>query len=169
MAKLEELRKQKDAFMRGHPQSPLTPEQKANFTGLNYFDENPKLRLELEVEPFDKQTEIVMQTSTGTTQTYRRYGRFNFEVEGEQVELTLFATPHGFFLPFVDAQAGAETYGAGRYLDPDPPNEEGKFLVDFNDAYNPYCAYNEMWTCPIPPAENRLSIAIRAGEKNYKD
>jgi hypothetical protein len=168
MNELKEIRKQKDQFMHVHPQSPLTPEQKSTFSGLNYFDEDASLRLEVAVEPFEEQAEIVMQTSTGGTQTYRRYGRFQFEVAGEKAELTLFASPHGFFLPFVDSQAGTETYGAGRYLDPEP-NEDGNFLIDFNDAYNPYCAYNEMWTCPIPPAENRLALPIMAGEKNYED
>ena len=108
-----------------------------------------------------------MQTSTGDVQSYIRYGRFQFEVEGEKTELTLYASDHGYFLPFVDSQAGDVTYGAGRYLDPDPAHD-GKFLIDFNLAYNPYCAYNEMWSCPIPPAENRLKVAIKAGEKNFK-
>ncbi len=70
------------------------------------------------------------------------------------------------FLPFVDSQAGKGTYGAGRYLDPEQlPN--GKFLIDFNLAYNPYCAYNENWNCPIPPTENKLDVPIRAGEKIF--
>ena len=63
--------------------------------------------------------------------------------------------------------AGKETYGAGRYLDPEL-NKNGKLIVDFNLAYNPTCAYNELYSCPLPPAENRLSVAILAGEKNYK-
>jgi hypothetical protein len=70
----------------------------------------------------------------------------------------------GYFLPFMDATSGDETYGAGRYLEIEPlPG--GKLLVDFNMAYNPYCAYNEYWSCPIPPKENRLSVPIEAGEK----
>ncbi len=72
----------------------------------------------------------------------------------------------GYFLPFVDALAGKETYGAGRYLEPEPLGK-GLFLVDFNLAYNPYCAYNDMWSCPISPAENHLKIPIRAGEKLF--
>src|SRR5262249_20654720 len=69
-----------------------------------------------------------------------------------------------FFIPFMDATAPAETYGAGRYLDPEAM-QDGKLLVDFNLAYNPYCAYNELWSCPIPPRENRLKVPIQAGEK----
>ena len=71
------------------------------------------------------------------------------------------------FIPFVDAQAGKETYGAGRYLDPEVL-PDGRLVLDFNLAYNPYCAYNERYSCPIPPAENRLEAVIQAGEKSYK-
>lgn len=164
MSQLEEIRRQKDDFMQHYPQSPLTAEQKADFSGLSYFDENPQLALEIEVQPFDEQETVQMQTSTGDVQSYKRYGRFSFEVDGEKAELTLYAGPHGFFLPFVDSQAGEQTYGAGRYLDPHQL-ENGKFLIDFNGAYNPYCAYNDLYSCPIPPSENRIDVPVRAGEK----
>jgi len=88
-------------------------------------------------------------------------------VEGEEASLTVYSNEYGFFIPFVDSQAGKVTYGAGRYLDPEL-KEDGMLILDFNLAYNPYCAYNELYSCPIPPAENRLSVPIKAGEKNYK-
>ncbi len=163
---LKESRQMKDKFFKEDTNSPLTREQRESFSGLDYFSENPDLRLELDIQPFEQQEEIQMQTSTGSVQTYTRYGRMEFEVQGPSVELTLFASPHGFFLPFVDSQAGQQTYGAGRYLDPEQ-GPDGKFIIDFNEAYNPYCAYNEMWTCPIPPAENRLAVPIEAGEKIF--
>lgn len=167
MSLYQEFRASKDDFLASHPQSPLTPEQKRGFRGLNYFEENPDLDLEVEVEKFPTQERVVIQTSTGHTQTYTRYGTFKFNVEGQEAELTLFAGDHGFFLPFVDALAGEETYPAGRYLEPDPlPGD--RFLVDFNLAYNPYCAYNEMWSCPLTPPENRLKVPIRAGEKIFQ-
>jgi hypothetical protein len=176
MTELEIFREEKDNFFASHPQSPLTPEQKRNFKGLSYFPENPALRFESEVAAFPKQETIAMQTSTGDVQRYQKFGRFTFTVEGQAAELTLYASPHGFFLPFADALAGTETYGAGRYLEPEPIGG-GKFLVDFNLAYNPYCAYNEpywinplaenSWSCPITPQENRLKIPIRAGEQVY--
>ncbi len=166
MKELDSFRVQKDEFFRSHPQSPLTPEQQAEFQGLSYFPEKPELRIEAEVQPFPEQDEIVMQTSTGDARRYRRYGRFQFTVDGQPASLTIFADGHGFFLPFVDALAGKETYGAGRYLEPQPLHD-GTFLVDFNLAYNPYCAYNEQWSCPITPFENRLPVPIRAGEKLY--
>jgi uncharacterized protein (DUF1684 family) len=119
MTELEEFRKGKDAFFKSHPQSPLMPEQKKKFTGLSYFSENPALRLEVTVEEFPNKETVVMQTSTGDVQKYQKYGKFKFRVEGQEAELTIYASPHGFFLPFVDSLAGTETYGAGRYLEPE--------------------------------------------------
>jgi len=167
MSDLDDFRKEKDEFFGEHPQSPLEPEQKNNFSGLNYFPENEALRLEVKAELLNDPQPIQMQTTTGGTQVYIRYGRIKFDVDDQETELTIYKSEHGYFLPFVDSLAGEETYPAGRYLDPEelPGN---RFLVDFNIAYNPYCAYNEMWSCPITPAENRLKVPIRAGEKIFK-
>lgn len=167
MSPLLEFRADKDDFFAHHPQSPLTSEQKKSFRGLDYFDENLELQLEVELEKFPEQVQVVIQTSTGQTQTYTRYGKFKFAVDGQEAELTLYSSDHGFFLPFADSLAGEETYPAGRYLEPDPlPGD--RFLMDFNLAYNPYCAYNEMWSCPLTPPENRLKVPIRAGEKIFR-
>lgn len=167
MVDLKLFRAEKDEFFGGHPQSPLTREQKKNFKGLVYFSENESLRREVALEEFPVKEEFDMQTSTGGVQPYQRFGRFSFETDGQTVSLTVYRGEHGFFLPFVDSLAGSETYPAGRYLEPEPlPG--GRFLVDFNLAYNPYCAYNELWSCPITPAENHLKAAIRAGEKLFR-
>ncbi|MBN1450886.1 MAG: DUF1684 domain-containing protein [Anaerolineales bacterium] len=166
MSELQEFRVSKDEFFARHPQSPLTSEQKRAFRGLDYFDENEDLQLEVLVEKFPEQKQVMLQTSTGQTQVYTRYGKFKFSVDGQEAELTLYSSDSGFFLPFADSLAGEETYPAGRYLEPDPlPGD--RFLVDFNMAYNPYCAYNEMWSCPLTPPENRLKVPIRAGEKMF--
>ncbi len=166
MTELEAFRVEKDAFFGSHPQSPLTREQKQDFKGLHYFPENEALRLEIKVDEFQVKEKFEMQTSTGDIQLYEKFGKFQFITEGIEVELTIYQGPHGFFLPFVDSLAGSETYPAGRYLEPEPlPG--GRFFVDFNNAYNPYCAYNEMWSCPITPAENRLKVPVRAGEKLF--
>ncbi len=159
-----EARAEKDAFFRTHPQSPLRSADRRTFTGLRYFEVDPSLRFELEVELFAEREVVELATSDGDVRAYQRYGRLTFEVDGQPAALTLYASAQGFFLPFVDALAGAETYGAGRYLDPEPLGGR-RFLVDFNLAYNPYCAYNEAYSCPIPPAENRLTVPIRAGER----
>ena len=168
MSKLEQFRKEKDEFFRQSPQSPLLPEQQASFTGLSYFPENPELRLSVEVNRFPEEQEVKIQTNTGDVQTYRRFGRFKFEVEGQPAELTIFENENGYFLPFADSLAGKETYGAGRYLEPERL-ADGRFDVDFNLAYNPYCAYNERWSCPITPPKNRLKLPVRAGERIVND
>ena len=107
-----------------------------------------------------------MQTSSGEVQSYTRCGSFSFSVDGVDAELTLYLSRDSYFLPFVDSLAGQETYPAGRYLDPESLGQD-RFAVDFNLAYNPYCAYNDMWSCPLTPSENHLTLPLRAGEKLY--
>lgn len=172
MSELTEFRAEKDEFFREHPSSPLTASQRASFRGLSYFPENQDLvvRTLLQTDGVDRDEAIVMQTTTGGEQTYRRAGVARFEVDGQPAQVTLYASPemHELFVPFRDATSGRETYGAGRYLEVEPPDAQGVVVVDFNDAYNPYCAYNPDWSCPIPPGENWLSVAIRAGERNFQ-
>ncbi len=166
MTELQKFRADKDRFFAADPHSPLTHEQKHHFEGLRYFPENRGLRLQVAIEEYPTQETVKMQTTTGETQTYIRFGRIKFAVKGQEVALTVYTNEDEFFLPFADSLAGVETYGAGRYLEPEPTGK-GKFLVDFNYAYNPYCAYNEAWSCPVTPAENRLKAPIRAGEKVF--
>jgi uncharacterized protein len=166
MSQLSHLRAEKDAFFREDPQSPLTPEQRLSFAGLHYFPENPALDLMADLEEFPEKTTVRMQTTTGDVQVYQRFGRFRLTVAGVEGWLTVYRAEYGLFLPFVDSQAGVETYGAGRYLEPELL-PDGKLHVDFNLAYNPYCAYNEQWSCPITPAENHLKLPIQAGERVF--
>ena len=167
MYDLNEFRKEKDSFFGQGPNSPLSHELQHEFQGLNYFPENPNLRFEIEVEPFPEKEHVQMQTSTGDSNEYLRFGKFQFDVEGETAELTLFTTDDGeTFLPFVDSTSPVESYGAGRYLELE--HVKGKtYLVDFNLAYNPWCAYSPNYSCPFPPAENRINVPIKAGEKNF--
>ena len=164
MSELTQFRTSKDEFLAKDHHSPLTHDQRHTFSGLEYFSENPDLRLELVIEEFPQKETIEMQTSTGDVQQHLRYGKIHFEVNGQPVELTLYKDAHGFFLPFADDLAGNETYGAGRYLEPKALMGD-KVLVDFNYAYNPYCAYNDLYSCPLTPWENRLQVSIKAGEK----
>ena len=166
MTELDEFRLAKDHFFAHDAQSPLTVRQRQAFEGLRYFSENPELRVEVLPERVGEGGPVEMRTSTGDALVYTRAGRFRFEVDGQKAELTIYEGSNGLFLPFVDALAGEETYPAGRYLEPQPlPG--GRFLVDFNFAYNPYCAYNSQWSCPLTPFENRLKVAVRAGEKLF--
>jgi uncharacterized protein (DUF1684 family) len=161
--------------MEFHPQSPLVDEQREEFSGLQYYEENEGLILDVEVERFpDDEPLIEMTTNTGDIRPYRRWGKFTFTVEGEEAELTIYSDEggHELFMPFKDATNGAETYGAGRYMDNSRPGIRPllgeRYEIDFNFAYNPYCAYNEHFSCPLPPRENWLTVPIRAGEKNFE-
>ncbi len=166
MDRLIAQRQQKDEFFKNSPYSPLLPEQQAKFDHLSYYDPMPALSFDLTPEEFAEKVNIQMQTSTGDTRYYQRWGKITFLVNGQETSLTLYYSPgdSSFFVPFMDATRGKETYGAGRYVEIERlPN--GRVHVDFNEAYNPYCAYNAQWSCPIPPKENRLTVPIRAGEK----
>ncbi|PKB80423.1 MAG: hypothetical protein BZY88_08710 [SAR202 cluster bacterium Io17-Chloro-G9] len=168
MADIDDFRKQKDEFFAQGHGSPLEHDQQRDFSGLDYFPENPSLRFEVDPERFDNPEEVRMTTSTGDIAEFRRWGQVRFFVDGQIAELALYQDIHQghLFVPFTDATSGTDTYGAGRYLDP-VLLEDGRVSVDLNYAYNPYCAYNDHWSCPIPPAENHLAVPIHAGEKNF--
>ena len=165
---LAETRHLKDDFFGGNHQSPLPHDLRHDFRGLKYFDGNEALDLNLDFLP-EEPTPIEIGTSDGQVRTYYRAGKIRFEIEGETVELTALRTPGhpGYFLPFRDSTSGQESYGAGRYLDLEDP-VDGRLHVDFNLAYNPYCAYSDNYSCALPPHENWLKVPIRAGEKAYK-
>ncbi len=167
--RLERFREHKDEFFRTSPDSPLTPEQQARFTGLAYFPERPDLqfRLTLDRDPVEPAL-VQLPTTDNDHKPFRPAGRFTVTVDGHAVTLTVFRQPDRgrYFLPFRDATSGSETYDVGRYLDPQEA-PDGSLTIDFNYAYNPYCAYGDGWSCPIPPAENHLTIPIHAGEKNF--
>ena len=168
MSQLTEFRKAKDVYLGEDHHSPLTRDQQATFRGLSYYEERPDLNFLTLVKPSKREEVVDLQTSSGSIASYLKWGLISFDIEGITVELTVFKDRQGgsFFLPFADATSGIETYGAGRYLDIEiQPN--GHLLVDFDYAYNPYCAYNENWSCPLTTAENRLTVAVRAGEKRF--
>lgn len=165
---LQEARADKDEYMR-HPHSPLSEEQRETFAGLSYYPLNPDLILDLPLDRDVSTQPLVMETSTGDRREYARAGKVHFEVDGEGAEVTVYASEDGeLFLPIRDATSGKETYGAGRYLEPVMLDDD-HVLVDFNYLYNPYCAYNEMYSCPLPPRENWLKVPIRAGEKTFEE
>jgi uncharacterized protein len=167
ISELEQFRADKDDFFAHEDRSPLTSQQQSRFRGLAYFPENPALAVHGKIDRNVQPGVVRMATTKGTEQAYRRYGVVSFEVDGEATQVTLYASDggHELFLPFRDATSGKETYEAGRYLDLHAHGDE--VVIDFNYAYNPYCAYNPDWSCPLPPAENWLKVPIRAGEKNF--
>jgi uncharacterized protein (DUF1684 family) len=170
MSELSDFRKAKDDIFKIEPQSPLDRQQQKTFAGLNYYPENPDLRLDLDLEKVPEPEQVILPTSTGDQQEYWHVGQIRFAVQGQAAILQVYLAVDGgeYFIPFVDATAPADTYAAGRYLEPEGLGD-GRLHVDFNLAYNPYCAYNDRWSCPIPPPQNRLSVRIEAGEKKYHD
>ncbi len=167
---LDDYRRRRDAFFRNHPSSPLAPEQQARFTGLSYFPENQELVFVLEPKLFPEPDFVTLATTDGGERRYLRWARVTFAVAGRTVSLTVFRDPETgtLFLPFTDATSGTETYGAGRYLEP-RLLPDGRLLLDFNYAENPYCSYNDNWACALPPPENRIPVPIRAGERRFED
>lgn len=166
---------ERDALFREHPQSALSPQQKQTFAGLSYFAYDPALRLVLPVDT-GVQTEVLeVELSQDGRVGLQRFGRIHFQLAGQPQTLSLFwilGYGGGIFLPFRDATGGAETYGGGRYVldtikHADLGQENGKLVVDFNFAYNPSCAYNPHWSCPLAPSKNHLRLPIRAGERAF--
>jgi len=143
------------------------------FQGLNYFPINPALRFHVKLNRYQVPERLRMTTNTGEIREALRYGHFEFRLEAQDLRLQVYRMEDSsapgkpnLFIPFRDATSGKETYGAGRYLDL-AENTSGYYELDFNLAYNPYCAYGGDFSCPVPPEENRLPVAIRAGEKAY--
>ncbi|SDM16625.1 hypothetical protein SAMN04487949_1112 [Halogranum gelatinilyticum] len=169
---LEEHRADKDEFFGEHPQSPIPHDQREIFEGLSYFDPDPAYRFELELHEHETKETVTVATTTEGERDYVAWGEFRFTVDGEEQTLQAYSRDGGgdeFWLPFRDETSGEETYGAGRYLELDAEDrtDEGTWILDFNYAYSPFCAYNEAYECPLVPMANWLEVEIRAGEKTY--
>jgi uncharacterized protein (DUF1684 family) len=160
-----------ERFMREGEKSPIPRDKREVLLPLRYFEPDPTFSTaaQLDITEQSKRPVAEMPTSTGGIERYERVGFLRFTLKGEQFSLGAFV-PAGtqriseLFVPFADQTSGNETYAAGRYLNLEPTST-GLYRVDFNYAYNPYCAYNKEYECPYPPPSNRLSIPIRAGEK----
>jgi uncharacterized protein (DUF1684 family) len=164
------FRETKDEFMSQSHESPFSHSGEGGFKGLSYFEPDPAFRFETKLLRYRVETSVIMITSTGTRQLFNKVGRFDIKVEAQPVQLQAYQAAEredeDLFVPFKDATSGKETYGAARYLDMKVEHND-EYLLDFNYAYNPYCAYVEGYVCPVPPAENWLKVAIRAGERNH--
>jgi hypothetical protein len=164
-------RSSKDHAFRHEADSPIPPPLRGKFTGLAYYPPDPALRFELALRREPEAPVFSMATSTGVPRSYRKWGSFEFPVAGAPARLAAYRQEHAhgeefLFVPFRDATSGKETYGAGRYIDL-PFRLEGPHVLDLNRAYNPYCAYNPRYSCPLPPVENWLKVPIRAGEREF--
>lgn len=171
---LEAARRFKDEFFgSGHPQSPIPPEGLEEFKGLDYYPPDPAYRFELDLHEHDEKKRIAVQDTKGGQRELIRWGEFRFEINGAACTLQAYKSDpeeERLFVPFRDGTSGEETDGAGRYLDLEPERHEiaeGKFVLDLNVAYNPWCAYSEAYVCPFVPPENWLEVPVRVGEKKY--
>lgn len=169
------FRESREELFARHPQSPLDLQQRRTFSRLAYYPYDPRLRYELPLDP-DVAPEILeVELSGDGPIALQRTARIHFQLEGRLSSLSLFwirGYGGGLFLPFRDSTNGQETYGGGRYLidtikGADLGGQVGKIVVDFNYAYNPSCAYNPSWDCPLAPAENWLEVPVRAGEQAF--
>lgn len=158
-------RREKDRFFRTSAESPLP--DKAGFAGLRYYRPHLGYRVTARLEPFaDKTQKLVVRMSDGTEETYDKFAHAVFSLNGETGRLLIVKLGDTYSILFRDATSGKETYGGGRYLELEPADlTDNRAVLDFNRAYNPYCAYNPGYACPLPPAENTLPVAVKAGER----
>ena len=165
---------ERDALFRDHPQSPLPPVERVSFEGLRYFPYDPAARVVAEVAPAPRE-EVAIGASAGRPIVFERVGTARLRLSEEECSLGVFwlaAYGGGLFVPLADGTSGNETYGAGRYLldtvkGADLGWSDGRLVLDLNFAYNPSCAYDPRWACPLAPPSNRLAVPIRAGERVY--
>jgi uncharacterized protein len=163
----------RDSLFRAHSQSPIPGDQQQSFQALPYFDYNPRARV-LGVLENAAPEHFEINTSGETTMGFTRFARVTFDIGGGPASLDAYwleGYGGGVFLPFRDATSGKTTYGAGRYLldtvkGADLGMDGDKMVLDFNFAYNPSCAYDPRWVCPLAPPANRLNLAVEAGEKH---
>jgi len=165
---IEDARVEKDRVFAADPET-IPAARRAVFLPLKYYPVDPAFKVPAALRLSKDRPVFDMPTSTGTNRKMQRVGVLEFTLQGSQMSLEAFVEDGtqqitSLFVPFADLTTGTETYGAGRYLDL-KPTATGYYVIDFNRAYNPTCAYNPTWECPYPPASNRLKIAIHAGEK----
>ena len=160
-------RTKKDTFFRENTDSPIT--EKSTFTHLTYYAPNLAFRVLARLEPFaDASRKMTVRMSDGSEEVYEKYAHAVFELNGRACRLLITKTDGNYSILFRDATSGKTTYGGGRYLDLEADQLTGnRATLDFNAAYNPYCAYAASYACPLPPAENTLPVAVEAGEKQF--
>lgn len=169
---IQKEREEKDRFMRNSSQSPFAQNKDA-YKGLEYFAPDISYRVIADLEPITEKKTVILTTNDGKDQRYIEYAYANFKLQGVDnrlliLEIADMGPARGkLFLAFGDETSARETYGAGRYLDVTKTPGSSTIKLDFNLAYNPYCAYDESFTCPLPPRQNILTIPILAGEKTY--
>jgi hypothetical protein len=174
---LLEQRAAKDETFRTDPQTPLLAGEVAGFEGLEYWPPDPKFYFVGRVNMYFEPERFTIISTAGLERPCEKAGWVSFELDGQRLRLQVYRLldrepepgSTGFFLPFMDGTTGEESYPSGRYVDLiGPPG--GPYILDFNGAYNPLCAYGspERYVCPVTPSENRLPVRFEAGERGYR-
>lgn len=165
-ADIQAKRAKKDADLRTSADSPIS--NKAAFTGLTHFEPNPAFRVLAKLEPFPtgQAEKLVVTLTDGSEEIYEKYAHATFTIGDKACRLLVLKFQNTLTILFQDGTSGQQTYGGGRYIDLEPNAvTNNQVVIDFNEAYNPYCAYNPNYACPLPPPENKLPVAINAGER----
>ena len=173
-AALNKARAEKNRAFRQSADSPLSTAQKAQFDSLKHYPAQSGFAITATVSRNATPDTVLLPMSDNRTEKYLRWGQVQFKVDDKPLALRLYLKATGtdstLFVPFTDLTNGRDTYGGGRYLDVPVPKRDAETVeLDFNRAYSPYCAYNNAYSCPVPPADNRLTVPIPAGEKAFHD
>lgn len=164
------FRQEKDNFFKTAPESPLTSMQKTTFERLNYYPPNLDLVFHVKLLKNANPKHIGIEATGGETRPAEEYGRLQFQIDGKNLELHVYKMlgddSNELFVPFTDETCGNTSYAGGRYIDMSE-NHSGEYTLDFNYAYNPYCAYSHNFSCPIVPKENHLDVPVKAGEMKF--
>ena len=167
--KIQEIRNETNRDFKEHKDSPLTPEERANFTGLDFFPIDVKYKFICSIQQeSEKAEEVQLETSKGDMRLFIKYGKVEFKIQDSIYQLHVFKVKDEeyYVTPFKDPTNGKQSYYGGRYVNLEKL-ENKKFVLDFNLAYNPSCAYSDQYNCVLVPFENHLSIPIDAGVKKY--
>ena len=171
-----EWQRAKNSQFKDATRSPLLEKDLRTFSGLDFYPYSEDFKIVAQLERVENSEWFNMPTTTSRMSKERLFAVLKFELEGKNVELNIYQgadylnTPGQedmLFLPFLDETNGDETYGGGRYIEVRIP-EGDKITIDFNEAFNPYCVYNEKFSCPIVPRDNFIPVKVQAGEKKFK-
>ena len=174
---IEDWQSEMNSEFNNPEESPLTKEGLSIFKGLDFYKIDSKFRVKSKLEKTPFETAFGMLTTTDRLPEYKKYGIATFQIDGKEYKLNIYQNQKlidmkGYedylFVPYIDLTSGKSSYSGGRYIDLRIP-EGNDLIIDFNKSYNPYCAYNHKYSCPIPPVENTLNTSIEAGIMRYID
>jgi len=173
----DQIAKHREIYKEDFIKDNRSPLKKSDLQNLHFYEADSAYKVSAEVELLKNEKVFKMPTFNGSSSDYYRYAHINFSLNGKAIQMTLYRSislstnpvyKDHLFLPFTDETNNKETYGGGRYIDLDAKEINNNHIeIDFNKAYNPYCAYSDGYRCPVPPEENDLQLAVKAGEKLY--